>query len=117
MKVLVSVLLLFITCGSSAAAEPVNLVTLLARGDDFAGKEVFVSGYVCTREESKAGLFLTLADCKDANFDNAIKIVPLKARTKVQDGRRTIQGIFKKEDVISTGSTYQWGRIEATTAN
>lgn len=113
----VMAMLVLLASGSAWPAERVNLVALLARGDDFNGKEVYVSGYVCNRAEAKEGLFLTLADCKDANFENAIRVVPLKRDAQPREGRNTVQGIFSKDDIISTGPSYYWGKIEATTFN
>ena len=116
MKKLVTMLVL-LSSSSAGAAERVNLVALLARGDDFNGKEVYVSGYVCGRAESEEGLFLTLADCMDANLENGIRVITLKKEAQKREGRKTVQGIFTKDDVISTGPSYYWGKIEATTLN
>lgn len=110
-------MLLMAVSVQTVAAERVNLIALLAGGAEFEGKEIYVSGYVCEEPGSRNGLFLTMADCRDSNTDNAILVVPLGEVLAKREGRLTVQGVYSRDDTIATGNNQPWGKITATTFN
>jgi|GEM_PF-2213751 hypothetical protein len=92
-------------------ADFVNLVRLLGDGSRYAHSEVMVSGYVCESPASRDGLFLTLQDCKDANYDNAVRLEN-RAVIRTRRGLVELTGVYEfKEGVIATDETYRWGSL------
>jgi len=92
-------------------SESVNLVRLLADGTRYAHRYVLVSGYICDSPDSREGLFLTLQDCKSANYDNAVRLENREV-VKTRRGLVHLVGVYEyNADVVHTDEPYEWGSL------
>ena len=108
---------LFLAICSVQAKEvrEVSLVALLATPTRYNGHNVVVTGYLCRADTKQLGLFLTRADCEEANFANAIGVTEPKKRLPNLPSLLSVEGRFEdRTDRVFVDEVYIWGVIHAT---
>ena len=93
----------------------VSLVSLLATPSQFDGADVIVTGYLCRAGTDQLGLFLTRADCDEANYSNAIGVTEPSKQLPELPALLTVEGRFEdRTDRVFVDEEFIWGEIHAT---
>ena len=118
MNVLGILLALQWAASAGQAAEmprDVSLVSLLAAPSQYDGVDVIVTGYLCRAGTSQLGLFLTRADCDDANYSNAIGVSEPRKRLPKLPALLVVEGRFEnRSDKVFVDEVFVWGQIHTT---
>ena len=111
-----SIIMLLVSCsGLAAEYRLLSLVALLSEPSKHDGKDVIVSGYLCSDGAGRYGLFLTKIDCKEMNYGNAIKLETANLDKKLPKKPSLLSVAGKFHDwsgFVHTDEPFQWGFIE-----